>query len=119
MAKDKDYKRMIHTARWLRLRRDALTRHPLCRRCEEEGYVTAATEVHHVVPVENGVTAAEKERLMFDPSNLRPLCRACHILTHKEMGRCGKERNVRHNEEQLKRIVGRLFGDEAPPGGVF
>ena len=27
MAKDKDYNRLIHTARWQRLRRDTLSRH--------------------------------------------------------------------------------------------
>lgn len=51
MAKDKDYIRMIHTARWLRLRRDKLTVQPLCERCEEEGRLAPATEVHHVLPV--------------------------------------------------------------------
>ena len=54
MAKDADYRRLIHTARWLRLRRDTLTAHPLCERCQVDGYVTPATEVHHVRPVEDG-----------------------------------------------------------------
>ena len=54
MAKDKDYKRMIHTSRWLKLRRDKLSDYPLCERCEQMGKVTAATEVHHVHPVEMG-----------------------------------------------------------------
>lgn len=72
MAKDKDYIRLIHTAKWLRLRRDKLNDTPLCERCEELGRVAAATEVHHVIPVEDGLTKQEKERLMFDYFNSKP-----------------------------------------------
>ena len=91
MAKDKDYRKLIHTTRWLRLRRDKLSDFPLCERCEQEGRVTAATEVHHIIPVENGLTRQEKERLMYDYTNLKALCHDCHVKTHTEMGRCGKE----------------------------
>lgn len=92
--------------RWLRLRKDVLDDHPLCQRCEAEGYVTAATEVHHVRPVEEGATLREKERLMFDRFNLRALCHACHVRTHTEMGRCGKamtKRRVRAEVEDFRR----------------
>ena len=109
MAKDKDYKRFIHTARWLRLRRDKLSDYPLCERCEEEHRVTAATEVHHIVPVENGLTTAEKERLMFDYFNLKALCHECHVKTHIEMGRCGKEQAKNRAREHLKRFVDRFL----------
>lgn len=85
MPKDREYRRMIHTGRWLRLRREVLTRHPLCARCEAEGYVTAATEVHHRVPVESAVNPGERERLMYDPKNLVPLCHRCHVKTHTEL----------------------------------
>ena len=42
MSKDKDYIRLIHDRRWLRLRRQRLTLHPVCEMCEKEGRVTAA-----------------------------------------------------------------------------
>lgn len=45
MAKDKDYIKLIHTPRWLNLRRAILSAHPLCERCEAQGYITPATEV--------------------------------------------------------------------------
>ena len=96
MAKDKDYKKLIHTTRWLRLRRDKLSDFPLCERCEEEGRVTAATEVHHIIPVENGLTRQEKERLMYDYTNLK---------THTEMGRCGKEQAKSRAKNHLLRFV--------------
>lgn len=104
MAKDEDYRRLIHTARWLRLRQWKLTEHPLCQRCREEGRLSAATEVHHVVPVETGTTAREKESLMFDPHNLRSLCHACHVRTHTEMGRSGKKQTAERNRMRLEKF---------------
>lgn len=109
MAKDKDYKRMIHTARWLRLRRDKLSDFPMCERCEEEGRVTPATEVHHIRPVEDGLSYADKERLMFDYYNLRSLCHECHIKTHTEMGRSGKEQSKRQASAKLRRFVNKFL----------
>lgn len=110
MAKDKDYIKMIHTARWVRLRRDKLTDCPLCERCKKEGRVSAATEVHHVVPVEVGLTRSDKERLMFDSHNLRALCHNCHVLTHTEMGRGGKEHNKSRAREHLNAFAERFIG---------
>lgn len=109
MAKDKDYIQLIHTNRWLRLRRDKLSAQPLCERCSESGMVRAATEVHHVIPVEDGLTRAEKERLMYDYSNLRALCHDCHVKTHTEMGRCGKEQAKKRAREHLKRFKERFL----------
>ena len=110
MAKDKDYKRLIHTTRWLRLRASVITDHPLCERCEREGIVTAATEVHHRVPVEHGMNPREKERLMFDRLNLVALCHGCHVKEHTEMGRSGKEATRRRNEAQTAAAIARFFG---------
>lgn len=112
MAKDADYRRLIHTARWLRLRRDTLTAHPLCERCQADGYVTPATEVHHVRPVEYGLNYEEKKALMFNPSNLRALCHACHMLTHTEMGRSGKAATQRRNAEQVAGAIKKFFGED-------
>lgn len=110
MAKDATYRRLIHTARWLRLRRDKLSANPLCERCLEEGRVLAATEVHHVVPVEDAVNDAEKARLMFDPTNLRSLCHACHLQEHIELGRSGGRLARRRTEAQVKQAIDKLFG---------
>ena len=110
MAKDKDYKRLIHTTRWLRLRASVISDHPLCERCEKEGKVTAACEVHHHVPVEYGTNLREKERLMFDRMNLVALCHACHVQTHIEMGRSGKEATRRRNDAKTAETIARFFG---------
>lgn len=110
MAKDKDYQRLIHTDRWLRLRRDKLTTTPLCERCQQQGIVTPATEVHHVTPVEDGLSLAEKRRLMYDPHNLRALCHDCHVQTHIELGRCGRVATKRRNQAQVAAVVEKFFG---------
>ena len=110
MAKDKDYIKMIHTTQWLKLRRDVLTKHPLCESCREAGVLTPAVEVHHIVPVEDGLSKREKERLMFSPSNLRALCHACHAKIHTELGR-GKKHTQRQSKEQLKQFVKKFFDD--------
>lgn len=111
MAKDKDYMKLIHTPRWLHLRRDTLTAHPLCERCRAEGYVTPATEVHHRRPVELGINYDEKRRLMYDADNLEALCHNCHVKVHTEMGRSGKEAARRRNAEQVAEVLKKLYGE--------
>lgn len=111
MAKDKDYNRLIHQARWVRLRAQVLGSHPLCAACMERDRPTPATEVHHVTPVEYGLTLADKERLMFDPGNLRPLCHACHVDAHTALGRSGKGANVRRNQATITSAIAKLYGD--------
>lgn len=104
MSKDKDYITLIHTPRWRKLRRAKLSACPVCERCREEGRLRLAREVHHVVPVEYGLNRREKERLMFDPHNLRALCHDCHVREHMEMGRTGKAAAKRKASEQLRRF---------------
>ena len=82
MAKDKDYRRLIHSNRWIKLRRAKLTACPLCEDCKETGRITPATEVHHIKPVEDALNLADKESLMFDIHNLRALCHDCHVAAH-------------------------------------
>lgn len=57
-------------ARWRKVRRMQLQREPLCHDCKEEGRVTPATDVHHIVKREDG----GKDK--FD--NLMSLCHSCH-----------------------------------------
>ena len=78
MAKDEAYKRLIQDKRWRKMRRQKLSETPLCERCTKEGRVRAATEVHHIVPIESAISEAEKRRLAYDFSNLQSLCRECH-----------------------------------------
>lgn len=111
MARDDDYIKLIHTSRWLRLRRDVLNAHPLCQRCEKEGTLTPSTEVHHIRPVEEALTYSEKMRLMYDASNLMALCHDCHVKVHTEMGRCGKDANRKRQDAHVKDVIRKFFDD--------
>lgn len=110
-GQDPDYRKMINTGAWRRLRHETLLHHPLCVRCEAEGRVTAATEVHHTVPVQSGMNAAEKQRLMFSASNLEPLCHDCHVKAHIALGRSGSKYARRKNEADAKAFNRKFFDD--------
>ena len=55
---------------WRRLRLMQLSRHPLCKTCEERGYLTPAKDVHHVVPLSQGGQSSLE--------NLESLCHMHH-----------------------------------------
>lgn len=116
MAKNETYNLLIHTSRWLRLRRYMLTEHPLCQQCEKEGIVSAATEVHHIVPCETAANAREMETLMYDPHNLMALCHRCHVEMHVKAGKGGKEERRRRADSRLGDFERKFFGT---PGGDF
>lgn len=105
MSKNRTYRRLIHTARWLRLRRDILSAHPVCQACEEEGRLSPATEVHHIVPCETALGEREMEALMYDPHNLVALCHRCHVEAHVALGRGGKEAARRRAGVKMQKFV--------------
>ena len=109
MAKDKEYMHLINSTRWLQLRRQVLTAHPCCQRCEKMGRITAATEVHHIHPVEEAFTHDERRRRAYDPHNLMALCHACHVEVHKEMGKGTKAATKERTEKQVKEIIDKFF----------
>ena len=119
MAKDETYIKLITSSRWLRLRRVILTERPLCQRCDMLGRLSAAVEVHHITPIEDGANDADKRRLAFSPSNLMALCHPCHVEVHTEMGRSGREMSKRRNARQLEVVKERFFKDTEADGGGF
>ena len=57
-----EYERWIHSAAWQKLRRTKLAQNPLCEDCLEHDKFVSATEVHHVYPVDNAMSRAEREK---------------------------------------------------------
>ena len=55
---------------WKKLRARFLLRHSLCEQCKNEGRLTAAEEVHHILPLADGGT--------HGAGNLMALCKSCH-----------------------------------------
>lgn len=77
-----EMKRRYHGA-WPAIRKRFLTQHPLCEQCRREGRVTAAAEVHHILPLSQGGSHEE--------TNLMALCKPCHSrITATEGGRWGQ-----------------------------
>jgi 5-methylcytosine-specific restriction enzyme A len=62
-----------NTARWQRVRRRQLLREPLCRACQVEGVINAASEVDHIERVSVGGA-------VFDPANMQSLCKQHHSV---------------------------------------
>ncbi|MDP9832664.1 HNH endonuclease [Trueperella abortisuis] len=56
--------------RWRKIRNAYIQAHPLCEHCQENGRVTPAQEVDHIIPLERGGTHEE--------TNLQALCKPCH-----------------------------------------
>lgn len=118
MAKNKNYQRLIgNNPKWQGLRRRKLTANPLCEDCLERGRVAFATEVHHIKPVEDGLTFSDMEALAYDYHNLRSLCHNCHVEAHVALGRGGKKQARRRAAAQLERFgvifLGKTSDDEA------
>ena len=63
---------------WKRIRDRYIYEHPFCEKCFAEGKLTAAREVHHILPISQGGTHA--------PDNLMSLCQSCHTKIHMEIG---------------------------------
>ena len=101
MSRDPRYQKLLNSPRWKNIRRAYLQAHPLCERCQREGFVRSAIDVHHKTPVESAKTEQEMERLAYNPANLEALCIPCHIKTHQEMHSHCKEQ-VKANKQRAR-----------------
>ncbi|EHL65438.1 HNH endonuclease [Cloacibacillus evryensis] len=63
---------------WKRIRDRFIMAHPLCEECRKQGRLTAAEEVHHILPLSKGGSNAQ--------ANLMALCKSCHSRITVEMG---------------------------------
>ena len=73
--------------------------------------MTAAVDVHHIVPVESAKSQQEMERLCFNESgthNLEALCIPCHSKTHKEAGSHTKEAHQQREQDRLQQWIARM-----------
>jgi 5-methylcytosine-specific restriction protein A len=69
----------IRGAKLQEIRKRIFAKQPLCVHCQQQGRVTEAEELDHVVPLHKGGTN--------HPSNMAGLCHDCHVLKSlKERG---------------------------------
>jgi 5-methylcytosine-specific restriction protein A len=122
MARDPQYIKLINSMQWRRLRAEVLSAHPLCQDCELEGRVTAATEVHHVTPIESGVSFEQKRALAYRRGNLRALCHPCHKAAHEAMrhGPSSPEaKELSRQRRQATQAETQRYLDELTGGPIF
>ena len=67
----------LYGRRWKRIRDAYVREHPFCEKCYEEGRLVPVTEVHHIIPINDGGTS--------DFDNLMSLCHSCHEKIHQKM----------------------------------
>jgi 5-methylcytosine-specific restriction protein A len=79
-----NHRYVYNTDAWRKLRLIFLAENPLCNKCEKEGRITLAEEVHHKIPISQGRTKEQKQQLGFNINNLQALCVECHKKIDKD-----------------------------------
>ena len=100
MRMSKDFAREFYSSvRWQKCRNAYMAyRHGICERCAEQGKIKPAAIVHHKIELtpEN----INNPRIALSFSNLKALCRECHLIEH---GMTRKRYWVKPNGEVVMR----------------
>lgn len=78
----------LYNGPWRKERLHFLDRNPLCSYCAEEGRVTAAEVVDHIIP-HRGDPA-----LFWDITNWQPLCKWCHDSVKQREEKSGPVKRI-------------------------
>lgn len=110
MGRSKEYRKLINTRKWQKLRLQALSKtNYLCAVCLKNDITTPATEVHHIVPIESGVTNEHMKTLCYDSNNLLPVCKECHKKEHIKLNSYTKSEVQKRNEARTKSFASRFL----------
>jgi len=94
----------LYNYQWSKTRARFLKEHPLCKACKDEGAITPATEVDHIIPHKGSQT------LFWDADNWQALCISCHSRKTMREGGFGLDQsNGEANPigaENLERVGG-------------
>ena len=113
MSRSPHYIKLLNSRRWRALRMAAIKRAKgLCEQCSAEGRISAATEVHHIRPVESVKDPIVMEQLAFDPANLKALCHRCHQEAHLLLHKGSNEERRRRTKEDVERFHRQMFGED-------
>lgn len=106
------YRRIINSQRWVKLRAKKASASPLCEKCVEKGLTTPMEEVHHKVPIESAPDFDTMRLLAYDVKNLQSLCRECHKEAHRELGSNSVEEIQRRNKKRTNNFVEKFLMKE-------
>lgn len=111
-----EYRKLINSTRWTRLRRQYLSAQPLCEDCLIQGRSTLAQEVHHIRPIESASgSPALMQELAYSVGNLRALCRPCHVQAHVELSKGTKQEARQRRAQELDAFARRFLGGSIHP----
>ena len=85
MNRTDNYRKLINSRKWAKLRAAKMQSNPLCEICSAAGIITPGTEIHHITPIDTGANDTERTRLAYNTGNLQTLCHACHVQAHKDL----------------------------------
>ena len=63
------------SARWTKIRKQFLSKYPLCQSCERFGIYTTATVLDHIKEIKD---LEMDSPLVWDTDNMQGLCHSCH-----------------------------------------
>ena len=106
------YRRLINSHRWVKLRAKKASASPLCEACLERDITTPMEEVHHIVPIESAPDFETMKLLAYDVKNLQSLCRECHKEAHRELRSNSVEEIQRRNKKRTKNFVKKFLREE-------
>ena len=110
MGRNKEYRKLINTRKWQKLRLQALSKtNYLCAVCLKNDITTPATEVHHIAPVETGANLLHMKQLCYDPNNLIAVCKECHKNEHIKLQSYTKNEVQKRNKERANDFVNRFL----------
>lgn len=104
-----DYKKLIQSQKWVKLRAKKVSENPLCEVCLLSDITTPTQEVHHIKPIETAPDKKTMELLCFDYNNLQSLCRNCHKTIHIELKSYTKEETQKRNKEKTNSFIDKFL----------
>lgn len=111
----RQYQQWVQSQRWRNLRNWYIVEHPWCERCQQNGVINDAEVVHHIRPVESVPGDAAREQLMFNPNNLKSLCKQCHVEVHIALRSSSPQVRHARNVAATADSVDQFFGEEQTP----
>ncbi len=81
---DADRRMIYNSERWRKLRAWKFANNPLCEKCQEQGVITPAEDIHHIVSFMSTDDKYQRAFLAYDYDNLLSLCKPCHQLIHNK-----------------------------------
>lgn len=80
--KKKERDEIYTSTKWKKLRSAYLQQNPLCELCYNEGRITPAIDVHHIISFMSTDNHLKRISLAYNPDNLMSLCKQCHQKVH-------------------------------------